>query len=204
MKVVGEYRLLNIGLRHWQRLATELRLDDAKLIDRIMAMAHAMPDQAAAIQEQIAGEELSHVTITRLCKRLEMRAVACQKLLLLSSFKQQAPGRIRKSLRRYKYILARNGPGHFDSGFPALRTVSLLSSCHTEGIASRDSPGIPTRTGRSVNASRHPGTNPFGVIDSINTVRKELEIRKKFGWIYFLYDLDNYDQADGQPLITSL
>lgn len=56
MKVVGEYRLLNIGLRHWQRLATELRLDDAKLIDRIRAMAHAMPDQAAAIQEQIAGE----------------------------------------------------------------------------------------------------------------------------------------------------
>ena len=33
--------------------------------------------------------------------------------------------------------------------------------------------------------------NPFGILDSINTVRKELEIRKKFGWIYFLYDLDN-------------
>src|SRR5665213_1908968 len=85
MKAGGEYRLRNIGLRHWQRLATELRLDDAKLIDRISAMAQAMPDQAAAIQEQIAGEGLSHVTITRLCKRLEMRAVACQKLLLLSS-----------------------------------------------------------------------------------------------------------------------
>lgn len=85
MKVGGEYRLRNIGLRHWQRLATELRLDDAKLIDRIRAMAQVMPDQAAAIQEQIAEEGLSHVTITRLCKRLETRAVACQKLLLLSS-----------------------------------------------------------------------------------------------------------------------
>lgn len=85
MKVGGEYRLPNIGLRHWQRLATELRLDDAKLIDRIRAMAQAIPDQAAAIQEQIEGEGLSHVTITRLRKRLEVRAVACQKLLQLSS-----------------------------------------------------------------------------------------------------------------------
>ena len=85
MKVGGEYRLRNIGLRHWQRLATELRLDDAKLIDRIRAMAQAMPDQATAIQRQIAGEGLSHMTITRLCKRLEIRAVACHKLLQLSS-----------------------------------------------------------------------------------------------------------------------
>jgi serine/threonine-protein kinase HipA len=85
MKIGGEYRLRNIGLRHWQRLATELRLDDAKLIDRIRAMAQAVPDQAAAVRKQIAGEGLSHVTITRLCERLEMRAVACQKLLQLSS-----------------------------------------------------------------------------------------------------------------------
>jgi serine/threonine-protein kinase HipA len=84
MKVGGEYRLRNIGLRHWQRLVTELRLDDAKLIDGIRTMAQAIPDQATTIQEQIEGEGLSHVTITRLCKRLKTRAVACQKLLQLS------------------------------------------------------------------------------------------------------------------------
>jgi serine/threonine-protein kinase HipA len=85
MKIGGEYRLRNIGLRHWRRLATELRLDDAKLIDRIRAMAQAMPDQAVAIQAQIVGEGLSHATITRLCTRLKTRAAACQRILQLSS-----------------------------------------------------------------------------------------------------------------------
>jgi serine/threonine-protein kinase HipA len=85
MKVGGEYRLRNIGLRHWQRLATELRIDDAKLIDRIRTLAQAIPYQATAIQEQVEGEGLSHVTIARLCKRLKTRAIACQRLLQLPS-----------------------------------------------------------------------------------------------------------------------
>ena len=84
MKVGGEYRLQNIGLRHWQKLAAASRFDEAGLIDRIRATAKAMPDQAAAIQKQIEGEGLSHVTITRVCKRLATRAVTCQKLLQLS------------------------------------------------------------------------------------------------------------------------
>ncbi|MFP5206488.1 MAG: type II toxin-antitoxin system HipA family toxin [Acidobacteriota bacterium] len=84
MKVGGEYRLRNIGLRHWRKLAAGSRLDDARLIDGIRAMAQAMPDRAAAIQKQIEGEGLSHVTIAQVCKRLATRAVACQKLLQLS------------------------------------------------------------------------------------------------------------------------
>ncbi len=91
MKIGGEYRLRNIGLQHWQKLATASRLDDARLIDRIRAMAEAMPDQAAAIQKQIEGEGLSHVTITRVCKRLATRAVTCQKLLQLSSSSVRLP-----------------------------------------------------------------------------------------------------------------
>jgi len=83
MKIGGEYRLRNIGLRHWQKLAAELRLDDANLIDRIRTMAQMMPDQATTTQEQIEREGLSHVTITRLCRRLKTRAVACQRLLEL-------------------------------------------------------------------------------------------------------------------------
>lgn len=38
MKVGAKSRLRNIGLRDWQRLATELHLDDAKFIDRMRAM----------------------------------------------------------------------------------------------------------------------------------------------------------------------
>ena len=85
MKIGGEYRLRNIGLRHWQKLTSALRLDEAKLLDRIRAMAQAMPDQAATIQEKIKGEGLTHITITKLCTRLKMRAVTCQRLLQLPS-----------------------------------------------------------------------------------------------------------------------
>jgi serine/threonine-protein kinase HipA len=84
MKIGGEYRLRNIGLRHWQRLATELRLDDARLIDGLRAMAQAIPDQAAAVLKQIEGEGLSHVTITRSSDQLKTRAASCERLLRTS------------------------------------------------------------------------------------------------------------------------
>jgi serine/threonine-protein kinase HipA len=76
MKIGGEYRLRNIGLRHWQRLAADLHLDEAKLIDRIREMAKAMPDHASSTQKQVEAEGLSHVTIPRLSARLKARAVS--------------------------------------------------------------------------------------------------------------------------------
>lgn len=74
MKIGGEYRLRNIGLRHWQRLAAELHVDDANLIDKIRTMAQVIPDQVTTTQEQIEREGLSHVTTARLCRRLKTRA----------------------------------------------------------------------------------------------------------------------------------
>jgi serine/threonine-protein kinase HipA len=81
MKIGGEYRLRNIGVGHWQRLATELHLDEGTIIDRIRVMASTLPDHATDVQKQIEGEGLSHATITSLSERLKMRASACQKLL---------------------------------------------------------------------------------------------------------------------------
>lgn len=81
MKIGGEYRLRNIGLRHWQRLATELRLDESTIIDRIRVMASTLPDHATDVQKLIEEEGLSHATITKLSERLKTRASACQKLL---------------------------------------------------------------------------------------------------------------------------
>ena len=82
MKIGGEYRLRNIGLRHWQKLAAELRLDEMKLIDRIRTMAQALPDQVTTIREQIEGRGPvachDHKSYAR---RLKTRAVVCQKLL---------------------------------------------------------------------------------------------------------------------------
>jgi serine/threonine-protein kinase HipA len=84
MKIGGEYRLRNIGLRKWQKLAAELRLEDTKLIDGIRSMAQALPDHVATIQKRLEGEGLSHTTITRLCTRLKTRAVNCQRLLQIA------------------------------------------------------------------------------------------------------------------------
>ena len=81
MKIGGEYRLRHIGLRHWQKLAVELHLDEDRIIDRVRAMAAALPDHATDVQKQIEGEGLSHATIARLSGRLKMRAAACKKNL---------------------------------------------------------------------------------------------------------------------------
>jgi serine/threonine-protein kinase HipA len=81
MKIGGEYRLRNIGLRQWQRFAKELHLEEDKLIDRLRTMARAFPDNISAIQKQMKSEGLTHVTINRLARRLTIRVAACQQIL---------------------------------------------------------------------------------------------------------------------------
>ena len=62
MKMGGEYLVRNIGLRHWQRVATQLRLRPESLIEDIRAMASALPDHAAAVLAQMKRDGLSHPT----------------------------------------------------------------------------------------------------------------------------------------------
>ncbi|MGA3327704.1 MAG: hypothetical protein ABSF45_24865 [Terriglobia bacterium] len=85
MKIGGEYRLTNISLRHWRRLAAEVRIEEEFLIDRIRAMAAGFPDLIAKIQKQIEPEGLSHPTITALARELKMRTASCQELLEMGS-----------------------------------------------------------------------------------------------------------------------
>jgi serine/threonine-protein kinase HipA len=81
MKIGGEYRLSNIGLRNWQKLATELRLDEAALIDRVRAMTKTLPDTVTDVQGTTEGEGLSHETISKLADRLKTRAATCLRVL---------------------------------------------------------------------------------------------------------------------------
>jgi len=39
IKVGGEYRLQDVGARQWRKLAKEVRIDEGRLIDRLVAMA---------------------------------------------------------------------------------------------------------------------------------------------------------------------
>jgi serine/threonine-protein kinase HipA len=81
MKIGGEYRFSNIGLRHWQKMATELRLDEEALIDRVRSMALAVPDTVADIQSKMEEVGLPHETISKLAACLRTRAMSCLRIL---------------------------------------------------------------------------------------------------------------------------
>ena len=81
MKIGGMYRLHNIGISQWKRLAAELRLDVDSLISRIAGFADSLPTLARELCERVAAEGLSHPLIARLAKALEIRAAQCRKRL---------------------------------------------------------------------------------------------------------------------------
>jgi serine/threonine-protein kinase HipA len=81
MKVGGEYRLLLIDLRHWQKLAREVRIDADELIERLNAMASQLPDEINDARKPAGGEGLDQAIVDRLAARLTKRAAACLRLL---------------------------------------------------------------------------------------------------------------------------
>jgi len=79
MKIGGEYRLRDIGLSEWQKLAREVRMDADALIDRIAAMAGQLPDELSTVCARARGEGLDQPIIERLAGRIAERARACGK-----------------------------------------------------------------------------------------------------------------------------
>lgn len=82
MKVGGEYRLRDIGLRQWQKLARELRFDEDELIAALRAMAKQLPDQISTASARAHDEGLDKPIIDRLAAALTERGLACQKILM--------------------------------------------------------------------------------------------------------------------------
>lgn len=81
MKLGGEYRLRNIRLYHWRKMAEELRLDSDALIQRLNSLASQLPDYASAISQRLLKEGLTHSIVTRLADVLAARAATCQNAL---------------------------------------------------------------------------------------------------------------------------
>ncbi|MGC1299366.1 MAG: type II toxin-antitoxin system HipA family toxin [Alloacidobacterium sp.] len=81
MKIGGEYRLKNIGVRNWQKLAAELRLDGAQLRERIQEMALLLSEQATTIEGKLVAEGLSHKILGQLAAKVKTRASACLRLM---------------------------------------------------------------------------------------------------------------------------
>jgi serine/threonine-protein kinase HipA len=85
MKIGDEYRLLQIGLRNWQKLARDLRLDAGELIDRLLGMAEKLPDEISKARARAAKEGLNQVVIDRLSTRLIERIQGCQRVLRVAA-----------------------------------------------------------------------------------------------------------------------
>jgi len=81
MKVGAEYRLQDVGLRQWRKLAQEVHIDEARLIDRVAAMAAQLPDAIADIRVAVQRDGLDQPVVERLEARLVERANECYQAL---------------------------------------------------------------------------------------------------------------------------
>jgi serine/threonine-protein kinase HipA len=75
MKIGQEYKLQAITLSDWRELAASIRFDEPQLIDRIRAMAKALPDLLTTQIKQLSSSGINHQIIDRLAKVLPQRAV---------------------------------------------------------------------------------------------------------------------------------
>lgn len=80
MKIGGEYEIHQIGLRHWQRLAAEIRFNEKELLEEIRVMAERLPDEVARVRVTARKEGLEHGLIDRLADALIERAAACLRM----------------------------------------------------------------------------------------------------------------------------
>jgi serine/threonine-protein kinase HipA len=81
MKIGGEYKLSDIGLRQWQRFAREVRVDLDQLIARLAAMARQLPDEVSSARVRVREQGLDAPIIERLAAQLIERAGECARRL---------------------------------------------------------------------------------------------------------------------------
>lgn len=81
MKIGGEYRLRNIRLHQWRKLAGELRIDPDAMIQRLNDFAKQLADNIPGIKRRMIKEGLTHPIIPRLADALAARVSQCSKML---------------------------------------------------------------------------------------------------------------------------
>jgi serine/threonine-protein kinase HipA len=81
MKIGGEYKLKQIGFRHWQKFARETRVDADAVLSQLTAMAKQLPDEVNAARKRSREAGLKEGIIERLATQLIERAAECQRIL---------------------------------------------------------------------------------------------------------------------------
>lgn len=81
MKIGKTYRLHEIGVDVWGRLAKEIGRDPEEERERIALMCAALPDLCAIVYERAKGDGLSHRGLPELTQEIQRRARACARVL---------------------------------------------------------------------------------------------------------------------------
>jgi serine/threonine-protein kinase HipA len=81
MKIGGEYKLGQIGLRQWQKFARRTRVNADELIGRLTSMAKQLPDEVASASALAREEGLDATIVERLARQMIERAGACERAL---------------------------------------------------------------------------------------------------------------------------
>lgn len=84
LKIGGVYRMRDIGVRQWEKLAVELKLDSAQVVERVRELALALPDHVASVRKQVRAAGLAHPVIDMLAERLVARSQKCVRLVDLA------------------------------------------------------------------------------------------------------------------------
>jgi serine/threonine-protein kinase HipA len=77
MKIGGDYKVSQIGLREWQKFARETHLDADKVRAALVDMAEQLPDFVTAAQAQAKKDGLNNAIVGRLATQLIIRAKNC-------------------------------------------------------------------------------------------------------------------------------
>ena len=80
-KVGGKYRLEEIGLRQWEKFATESRRPKGEVLGICREMAHDLPRAVHAVADEARRDGLDHPVIGRLADTLSARAERCARVL---------------------------------------------------------------------------------------------------------------------------
>ena len=81
MKIGGEYKVSQIGLREWQKFARETRFGADKVIVGMNSLAEQLPDNVTAVCATAQTEGLDNAIIKRMAAQLIARAKDCQRIL---------------------------------------------------------------------------------------------------------------------------
>jgi serine/threonine-protein kinase HipA len=82
MKIGGTYLLSDISPRHWNRLASSVRLNEERVRATCLDLAERLPDALAEVIKTARADGLDKAVLRRLSDALIARAASCRKLLV--------------------------------------------------------------------------------------------------------------------------